>query len=154
MMDKVFIAADHAGFDLKEKVKKNISQTCKSIQLIDLGVHLSSDGKLQKVDYPDYASLVAQKVNQKEGMGLLICGSGQGMCMRANKYTHVRAALCWDIPSTLLARQHNNANILCLGARLLPFNLAYQIIKVFFETEFDESSRHQKRVEKISQEIS
>ena len=152
-MDKVFIAADHAGFDLKERVKKNINQICKSIQLVDLGVHLS-DGKLAKVDYPDYASLVAQKVHQKEGRGLLICGSGQGMCMRANKYPHVRAALCWDIPSTLLAREHNNANILCFGARLLPFTLVDQIIKTFFETSFDEQSRHQKRVEKISKEIS
>ena len=152
-MDKVFIAADHVGFDLKERVKKNINQICKSIQLVDLGVHLS-DGKLAKVDYPDYASLVAQKVNQKEGRGLLICGSGQGMCMRANKYPHVRAALCWDIPSTLLAREHNNANILCFGARLLPFTLVDQIIKTFFETSFDEQSRHQKRVEKISKEIS
>ena len=152
-MDKVFIAADHAGFDLKEKIKKNINQPVHHVQLVDLGVHLS-DGKLQKVDYPDYASLVAQKVNQKEGMGLLICGSGQGMCMRANKYPHVRAALCWDIPSTLLARQHNNANILCLGARLLPLTLAEQMIKLFFKTPFDEQSRHQKRVEKISEEIS
>ena len=152
-MDKVFIAADHAGFDLKEKIKKNINQPVHYVQLVDLGVHLS-DGKLQKVDYPDYASLVAQKVNQKEGTGLLICGSGQGMCMRANKYPHVRAALCWDIPSTILAREHNNANILCLGARLLPLTLIDQIIKTFFETKFDSQSRHQKRVEKISKEIS
>ncbi len=152
-MDKIFIAADHAGFNLKEKIKTNIGQTLSHISLIDLGVHLSN-GKLQKVDYPDYASLVAQKVNRKEGMGLLICGSGQGMCMRANKYPYVRAALCWDIPSTILAREHNNANILCLGARLLPLTLVDQIIKTFFETSFDEKSRHQKRVEKISQGIS
>ena len=152
-MDKVFIAADHAGFDLKEKIKNNITQVSNHIELVDLGVHLS-DGKLQKVDYPNYASLVAQKVNQKEGMGILICGSGQGMCMRANKYPHVRAALCWDRPSTILAREHNNANVLCFGARLLPFTLVDQIIKTFFETPFDEQSRHQKRVEKISQEIS
>ena len=151
-MDKIFIASDHAGFDLKERIKKNIKQTNHHFELVDLGVHLNN-GEVPKADYPDYASALAQKVNQKEGMGILICGSGQGMFMRANKYPYVRAALCWNIPSTLLARQHNDANILCLGSRLLPFTLADQIVQTFFNTKFDNHPRHKTRVQKISQEI-
>ena len=152
MMNKIFIAADHAGFDLKERIKRNMKKTDHHLELIDLGVYLD-DGQVQKVDYPDYASTLARKVNQKEGMGILICGSGQGMCMRANKYSYVRAALCWDLPSTQLARQHNNANVLCLGSRLLPLTLTDQIVKTFFETKFDCHSRHQVRVQKISQQL-
>ena len=142
---KVFIAADHAGFSLKEKVK----QTHSHLQFNDLGTHLSGN-TLLKVDYADYASQLATRVNKGEGWGILICGSGQGMCMRANKYQHVRAALCWDVASTKLARKHNDANILCLGARLLPFTLVDQLIQIFFETKFDHQSRHQKRIQKIS----
>lgn len=138
-MDKVFIAADHAGFDLKEKIKTK--------EFIDLGTH-----SCESVDYPDYASQLAQKIHQKEGRcwGILICGSGQGMCIRANKYPYVRAALCWDETSTRLARQHNDANVLCLGSRRLSLTTVQCILKVFFQTPFDGHARHKRRVEKLS----
>ncbi len=150
-MKTLFIASDHAGFELKQKVLRYLNQD-KNLQVTDMGVHFTN-GNVSRVDYPDYASLVAQKVNQNKGMGILICGSGQGMCMRANKYPQVRAALCWDIPSAQLARQHNDANVLCLGGRLLPFALADQIVKVFFDTPFNKELRHQSRIQKISQPL-
>ena len=139
---KIFIASDHAGFDLKQiLLKSNLSP----LELQDLG-----PGDASSVDYPDYADKVAKLVNQNpnEALGILICGSGQGMCMRANKFQNVRAALCFTENQAILARQHNDANILCLGSRVTNTELSILIIKKFFSTPF-EGGRHQNRVQKL-----
>ena len=112
-----------------------------------------------RVDYPDFADLVAQKIEagsengQENGTrGILVCGSGQGMAMRANKYSHVRAALCWNTEVATLSRQHNNTNLLCLGERVMDWDECERIVKVFLETPF-EGGRHAGRVEKISKKV-
>lgn len=140
-MSKVFIASDHAGFELKEKLKDYFM----NLEWVDLGTK-----NTDRVDYPDYASLLAEKLKEEsESFGVLVCGSGQGMAMRANKYSHIRAALCYDTKITKLSRQHNNANVLCLGERMLNSEAAIEILKCFLATEF-EGGRHQERVKKIS----
>lgn len=139
---KILIASDHAGLDLK----KYFLNEFKDIHFEDLGTKEEAS-----VDYPDYADLLCKKIKPNE-IGILICGSGQGMAMRANKYPHIRAALCWDLTSARLAREHNNANVLCLGARLIPFGLAKDIFSVFLKTNFL-GDRHETRVKKLSSSI-
>lgn len=139
----VFIASDHAGFDFKQQL---ISQM-PDIKWVDLGPKDTSS-----TDYPDWADVVAKKVSSGEGMGVLVCGSGIGMCIRANRHSKVRAAMAWDTVSARLSREHNNANIVCLGARLIPFGLAVEIIQTFFKTEFA-GGRHQGRVDKIDKPV-
>ena len=137
----VFIACDHGGFALKDHLIKNFPK----IQWLDLGTN-SDD----RVDYPDYATQLCEKLKDNpQARGVLVCGSGQGMAMRANKYPHIRAALVWSEDSARLAREHNDANVLCLGARLLDFDLAEELFTLFLETNF-EGGRHTGRVEKIS----
>ncbi len=137
---KIFLASDHAGFPLKEKIKAFLeSQT-----VFDLGP--SDDSR---VDYPDFASKLAKKVLSEPSIGILVCGSGQGMAMRANKFKGIRAALCWNKESTELSRLHNDANILCLGSRLLDHDLALELVNTFLNTKF-EGGRHKARVDKIS----
>lgn len=135
----LFIASDHGGFLLKQHLLKKFPE----LPWEDLGPTTDD-----RVDYPDYANLVAEKVNAGEGIGVLVCGSGQGMAMRANKFPKVRAALCWNEEVATLAREHNDANILCLGERVLDFELCEKILKVFLEQEFA-GGRHQQRIEKI-----
>lgn len=145
-MKKIFIASDHAGVKLKSLVAGLLSRTS-DVEVIDLG---PQDEK--SVDYPDYAASVCKKVlDSSNALGILICGSGQGMAMSANKFKGIRAALCWDTPSAQLSRQHNNANVLCLGARLIPEGLALQIVEKWLTTSF-EGGRHQNRVAKIGLE--
>ncbi len=142
----VFIASDHAGFPAKALVAEKLESLHFSVQ--DLGPTNEN-----RVDYPDFADQVCHQINlDPEAKGVLICGSGQGMAMRANKYPFIRAALCWNSESASLARQHNNANVLCLGARLLEEKQWIEIVNTFFTTEF-EGGRHQARVEKISKEL-
>ena len=139
----VFIASDHAGFPAKDSVAQIINSL--GFEVKDLGP--STD---DRVDYPDFANLVAQNLLENpSALGVLICGSGQGMAMRANKFSHIRAALCWSEESARLSRQHNAANVLCMGARLLESNEIEKIVKAFFEEKF-EGGRHQARVDKIS----
>ncbi|WP_340102727.1 ribose 5-phosphate isomerase B [Rhodohalobacter sp. 8-1] len=136
------IASDHAGFEAKELTKKILEEM--GHMPVDFGTH-SSDS----VDYPDYAIQVADKVNKQEhDQGILICGSGQGMCMTANKYPNVRGALVYDKHSAVLTRQHNNANVLCLPGRNLDRAQIEEILNAWFETEF-EGGRHKRRVDKI-----
>lgn len=136
----VYIASDHAGFELKNK----ITNYYLNVEWIDLGCF-----NTDRVDYPDYAKKLSLELLEKpEAVGILICGSGQGMAMTANKFEHIRAALCWDIESAKLSRAHNNANILCLGERLIDNEYAIQIVKAFLDTDF-ESGRHEERVKKI-----
>ncbi len=142
----VFIASDHAGFPVKDLIAKKLKDLQLEVQ--DMGP--SSD---DRVDYPDFADKVCHKLKlHPESIGVLICGSGQGMAMRANKYRHIRAALCWNQESTQLARQHNNANVMCLASRLVEKDQLLEIVETFFKTEF-EGGRHQKRVEKISSHL-
>lgn len=136
------IASDHAGYEAKEIVKK-ILDTLGHMP-VDYGTH-SADS----VDYPDYAVLVSEIINSSEHeLGILICGSGQGMCMTANKYPNVRAALAYSSESAKLTRQHNNANILCLPGRELDNDQLREIVTSWLETEF-EGGRHERRVNKI-----
>lgn len=136
------IASDHAGFEAKEKVKKWLEKM--GHMPVDFGTH--SD---ESVDYPDFAIQVAEKVNEGEhDKGILICGSGQGMCMTANKYKNVRAALVYDDNSAEMTRKHNNANILCLPGRELSEEQLKKIVEIWLNTEFD-GGRHERRVNKI-----
>jgi len=137
------IASDHAGFEAKEITKELLEEM--GHMPLDFGTH-SSDS----VDYPDYAVQVADKINNNEhDQGILICGSGQGMCMTANKYPNVRGALVYDTKSASLTRQHNNANVLCLPGRRLDREQIKQILEKWFDTDF-EGGRHERRVNKIS----
>lgn len=140
---KLFIASDHAGLDLK----KSIFESLKSTQdIMDLGP-FNSDS----VDYPDYANLVCQKIKENPGsLGLLICGSGQGMNIRANKFSFIRAALVYNDEIAKLAREHNDCNVICIGSRFSTDENAKKWINIFINTAFSEG-RHRQRVEKISQ---
>ncbi len=136
------IASDHAGYKAKEKVKKMLEEL--GHMPVDFGTHSE-----ESVDYPDYAIQVTEKVDKGEHeKGILVCGSGQGMCMTANKYGNVRAALAYDQDSARLTRQHNNSNILCLPGRQLTDDQLRQIVATWLETEFD-GGRHERRVNKI-----
>lgn len=132
---------DHAGFELKQYLKPFLADW--GIAVIDHGTN-SADS----VDYPDFAHPVAEEVAMEKGLGILICGSGNGVCMAANKHAGVRAALCWDVELAALARQHNNANILCLPARFVTPQTALEMVKTFLSTPF-EGGRHQNRINKI-----
>ena len=142
LFKKVSLASDHAGFNLKEKIKKFLIK--KKIKVIDLGPKNNNS-----VDYPDYAKKVARNVSSKKSnMGILVCGSGTGMAMSANKFKKIRAALCYNKASTRLSRQNNNANIMALGARLTKKTDAIKLVNVFLNTKF-EGGRHLRRVKKI-----
>ena len=136
------IGGDHAGFEYKEQVLKMLAAA--GWQVIDKGAY-----SLDSVDYPDFAHPVASIVEEgKATAGILICGSGNGVCMTANKYKGIRAALCWNEEIVSLARQHNNANVLCLPARFISIEKAEAMVNVFLATAF-EGGRHERRVEKI-----
>jgi len=138
----IFISSDHAGFKLKEIIKNYL--TNKKIKFMDLGPFDDS-----RVDYPDYAHKVARKVKvNKSNVGILVCGSGTGMNIAANKHKNVRAAQCFNLKSTKLSRLHNDANIITLGSRLISKKNALKFISIFLNTKFD-GGRHLKRVKKI-----
>ena len=140
-LNKIFISSDHAGFNLKKNIIKKLS---KKLKIIDLG-----PSSTLSVDYPDYAHKLSKKVaSNSRNLGILICGSGMGMAISANKNKKIRAALCYSIKSTKLSRLHNNANIITLGARLINKKKALNLIKVFLSTKF-EGGRHLRRVKKI-----
>ena len=140
-MKKIFIASDHAGYNLKKFI---VSKLAKTKKVLDLGPN-SKDS----VDYPDYAKKLSKKVAFNKGsFGILVCGSGMGMAITANKTKNIRAALCYSVNNTKLSRLHNNANIITLGARLINKNKAFNLIKVFLKTKF-EGGRHLRRVKKI-----
>ena len=142
LFTKICIASDHAGFELKEKIKDYLVN--KSISLIDLGAF-----SIDSVDYPDYAKKVAKRVIlRKSDAGILVCGSGTGMSITANKFKGIRAAQCYNKSSTILSREHNNSNIICLGGRMLKYKDAFKYVTYFLTTKF-ESGRHQKRINKI-----
>lgn len=143
MMEKIAIGADHAGFEYKESLKRWLTEN--GYVLKDFGTY-STDS----ADYPDFAHAVADAIEKKEfELGLLICGSGNGIAITANKHQGVRAAICWNEELAALARQHNNANILCLPARYIAIELAEKILDRFLHSSF-EGGRHERRVGKIS----
>ena len=140
-MKKIFIASDHAGFKLKNSI---ILKFTKIKKIEDLGPK-SSDS----VDYPDFAKKLSRKVSSNKGsFGILVCGSGMGMAITANKIKNIRAALCYSAKNTKLSRLHNNANIITLGERLINKNKAFKLIEIFLKTKF-EGGRHLRRVKKI-----
>ena len=144
-MSKIIIpiGADHAGFQLKEIIKNHL--IAKGYEMKDFGCFSE-----ESIDYPDYAHPVANMIEENKGMkGILICGSGNGISMTANKHQGVRSALCWKKEIAELARLHNDANIITLPARFINEQEALEMVDVFFNTEF-EGGRHQKRVDKIS----
>ena len=139
---KIIIGADHAGFKLKERLKRYFDR--KKIKYEDIGTD-----SLEKVDYPDYAHLLSKKMKKdKNQFGILICGSGTGMSMAANKHKNIRAALCYDIKSTKLSRLHNNANVMTIGAKLTKKNVALKCVSTFLKTDFA-GGRHLRRIKKI-----
>ena len=139
---KICISSDHAGFKLKESIKDFLIN--KNISIIDLGP-INEDS----VDYPDYAKKVSNRVKSKKSdIGILVCGSGTGMAISANKIKGIRAAVCHNLKSTRLSRQHNDANIIAIGSRLTKKNIALQLVSVFLGTKF-EGGRHLRRVKKI-----
>ena len=139
---KIIIASDHAGYELKESI---IRQFANEFEWENMGTYSS-----ESVDYPDFAHPLAEKISNGENKyGILICGTGNGIGMTANKHANVRAALCWNVDIAALARQHNDANILVLPARFITEEDAFKVVETFFSTEF-EGGRHQRRVEKIN----
>ena len=139
---RVVLASDHAGFNLKEEIKKFLIKKRKEV--LDLGTK-----NAKSVDYPDYAHLLSRKMkNNKNQLGILICGSGTGMSMAANKHKNIRAALCYDAKSTKLSRLHNNANVMTIGSRLIKKKVALKCVDTFINTNFD-GGRHIRRVKKI-----
>ena len=141
-MKKIFISSDHAGYKLKELIKLYLTK--KKLKFFDLGP--SSDSR---VDYPDFAHKVAKKVKtNKNNVGILVCGSGIGMNIAANRHKNIRAAQCFNLKSTILSRLHNDANIITLGSRLLTKKNVLNCVDVFLNTKFD-GGRHSKRIKKI-----
>ena len=141
-MRKISISSDHAGFELKESIRKFLIK--KKFLVLDLG---PIDDR--SVDYPDYAKKLAKNIiSKKSDTGILVCGSGTGMAMSANKFKKIRAAVCYNAKSTKLSRSHNNANIIAIGSRLTNKNLALKLVMIFLKTKFD-GGRHKRRTNKI-----
>jgi ribose 5-phosphate isomerase B len=143
MMDKIAIGADHAGYEYKELLKKWLTKNGYTVK--DFGTYST-----ESADYPDFAHPVAEAVEKKEfETGLLICGSANGVAITANKHQGIRAALCWNEEVAELSRLHNNANIVCIPARFVSYELAEKILDRFLHSSF-EGGRHERRVSKIS----
>ena len=142
LFKKVCIASDHAGYKLKDHIKEFLITN--NISIIDLGPINN-----RSVDYPDYAKKVSSRIKSKRSdVGILVCGSGTGMAISANKTKKIRAAVCYNLRSTRLSRQHNNANIIAIGSRLTKRNVALKLVSAFLATKF-EGGRHLRRVKKI-----
>ncbi len=142
MYSKIFLSSDHAGFELKEKVKVFLIEN--NLDYEDLGC-----ASLEPVDYPDYAKILSKKIKDKNNSkGILFCGTGIGISMAANRFPHIRAALCTSVEMASKSRKHNDANVLALGGRIIEDKIAIEIVKEFLHTEF-EAGRHSLRVDKI-----
>jgi len=140
---KIAIGGDHAGFDYKSRIVAFLKNA--GNEVLDFGPETDAS-----VDYPDHVHPLAEAIEKgKVDLGILICGSGNGVAMAANKHEGIRAAICWNQDLAALARQHNDANVICLGARFLAYEYAEEIVDTFLKTDF-EGGRHQRRVDKIS----
>ena len=139
-MDKIAIASDHAGFPLKDQLADYLKE--KGFDVLDLGTNNAETS----VDYPLEAEKLVHTIKEeKASRGILVCGSGIGMCMAANRYSFIRAALVYEVNAAHLARQHNDANVLCLGARMTDFETAKKLVDEFLNTPF-EGGRHERRI--------
>ncbi|MBN2341281.1 MAG: ribose 5-phosphate isomerase B [Deltaproteobacteria bacterium] len=141
MPKRLVIASDHGGIDLKNVIIQELR--AKNIDIVDLGTHGASS-----VDYTDYAHALAEDVLSNEGMGVLICGTGIGMSLAANRHIGIRAALCTNSYMARMAREHNDANVLCMGGRVVGPGVALDMVEIFLNTEF-EGDRHIRRINKI-----
>jgi len=141
MPKTLIVGSDHAGLELKRELLGVAAEL--GYEVVDIGTHTSDS-----TDYPDYAHQVASAVARGEGLGLLVCGTGLGMSMAANRHAGVRAAVCGDVFSASMTRQHNDANLLCIGSRAVGAGLAAEILKAFLNASF-EGGRHERRVNKI-----
>ncbi len=139
---KIIIGSDHAGFKLKETLKKYLKEL--NYDHEDVGTNSE-----ESCDYPDFAYKVAKKVAETNGRGIVICGTGIGSCIAANKVKGIRAALAFDEYTAKMSRQHNNSNVLCMGERTTKENMAKKIVKIWLNTKFSKEERHHKRVDKI-----
>lgn len=142
MKSRIIIASDHAGYELKQYLKSKL--TDKDFEIIDIGTNSS-----ESVDYPNFAHELASKVISENIRGILICGSGIGMSMAVNKHKDIRGALCTNTEMAKLSREHNNANVLILGARFTEPKLAWEILEIWLNTDFS-GGRHEKRVQAIN----
>ena len=145
-LNKIFktvcIASDHAGFNMKENIKNHLID--KKVSIFDLGPFIN-----KSVDYPEFAKKLGNRIRlKKSDVGILVCGSGTGMAISANKIKSIRAAVCYNLQSTRLSRQHNNANIIAIGSRLTKKKLSLKLVEIFLTTKF-EGGRHLRRVKKI-----
>ena len=142
---KILIGNDHAGYSLKLSIIKNLED---KYEFFDRGSYSN-----ESVDYPDYASIIAKEIQSEKGdLGILICGTGNGVCMTANKFKGIRAAICWNEEIAKLAKQHNNANIICLPSRFIKVEEAIKIIESFILEKF-EGGRHERRIKKINENL-
>ncbi len=141
-MKKIIIGSDHGGFELKEILKEYLKEL--SYDYEDVGTK-----NRESCDYPDFAKKVSQKIIEKNSRGILICGTGIGMSMAANKIKGIRAALAFDEYTAKMSREHNNSNVFCLGERTTKEIMAKKIVKIWLETKFSKEERHHKRVGKI-----
>jgi len=142
---KILIGNDHAGYSLKLSIIKNLED---KYEFFDKGSY--SD---ESVDYPDYASIIAKEIQSEKGdLGILICGTGNGVCMTANKFKGIRAVICWNEEIAKLAKQHNNANIICIPSRFIKVEEAMKIIESFIMEKF-EGGRHERRIKKINENL-
>lgn len=140
----IYMACDHAGYELKEKIKEYLSE--KNYEITDFGTFSN-----ESVDYPDFIHPLAKKINENTFInGIIICGTGNGVAITANKYKNIRAALCWEIEIARMARLHNDANILALPARFINEFQAKEIVDIFLSTGF-EGGRHEQRIKKIKE---
>ena len=142
---KILIGNDHAGYSLKLSIIKNLES---KYEFFDKGSN--SD---ESVDYPDYASIIAKEIQSEKGdLGILICGTGNGVCMTANKFKGIRAVICWNKEIAKLAKKHNNANIICIPSRFIKVEEAIKIIETFILEKF-EGGRHERRIKKINENL-
>ena len=141
MNKKIFLASDHGGFSLKNSIFFFLKE--QNIKVVDLGCK-----SLDPVDYPDYAQLLASKIEDNNSFGIIFCGTGIGVSIAANRFSHVRAALCTSVEMASMSRKHNNANVLALGGRIITKELAKEIVFKFLNTKFEEG-RHLLRINKI-----
>ena len=142
---KILIGNDHAGYSLKLSIIKNLED---KYEFFDKGSYSN-----ESVDYPDYASIIAKEIQSEKGdLGILICGTGNGVCMTANKFKGIRAVICWNEEIAKLAKQHNNANIICMPSRFIKVEEAIKIIESFILEKF-EGGRHERRINKINENL-
>ena len=142
---KILIGNDHAGYSLKLSIIKNLED---KYEFFDKGSYSN-----ESVDYPDYASIIAKEIQSEKGdLGILICGTGNGVCMTANKFKGIRAVICWNEEIAKLAKQHNNANIICIPSRFIKVEEAMKIIESFILEKF-EGGRHERRINKINENL-